>query len=346
VKIDLFRKAISIAHSGVKPGKLPILGTMLIEADDGTLTATGTDLDHTIKISVQCDTGFEFAGCVDASHISRIASGLLGDDVLMRENKGDLVVVCNKALFRLSAQPANNFPQIEDDIDGASFMVGRDFFDAIKRVSPAAGRDDIRFYINGIHINGDGDTTIIEATNGHVCARSTVKCGFVGDVILPNPALKLMEKMPLSDQVSISTKPGYIKFNGGSIAIISKLIDGKFPETTKLFSHPGYADIRINRAELAKAVDLASIQNGKKDGVSISVEKQNVVVVGKGSFIDVATSYDQGGKLFGMNPDYLSSVLETCMTGKDVSIHIKDGTSPIVISDDVGNLATIMPMRL
>lgn len=343
---DVFAKAVSTASCVVKKGNMPILDTILIVADSGTLTATGTDMDNTMRFSVPCDHGFRFSGCVDASQLSRIASGIRGDNVALRENKGSLVVACNKALFRLESQPRDDFPQIDSCIDGPSCQVGRDFFDAIKRVSPAAARDDIRYYINGIHIIGDGDTTVIEATNGHVCSRTTMQCGFVGDVILPNRFLKLMDKISETDQVQVNINKGYMKLSGGSVTVVSKLVDGKFPETTRIFDRTGYSGVRVNRTELSTAVRLASIQNDDDEGVMISVSPGTICVIGKGSTVDVSTPHSQDEKNFTVNPRYIRNALESSMNGEDVVLHIKDSARAIVISDDSVNLSAIMPMRM
>jgi DNA polymerase-3 subunit beta len=364
-------KALSHIHGIVEVRHtLPILSNIILEAEDGKLVLSSTNLDiycsdkikaevmHPGEISVSAITFFEI--------IKRLPSNT---ELMMKmaDEDNEIVLVCGRSKFKLSTLKTEDFPIISENDLSTSFVLSADeLIRIIDKTKFAVSNEETRYYLNGIFLH-KADRNSIQflravATDGHRLAQYDIPLPQGADditgIIIPKKTIFELRKVldDANGDVSISLNENKIKFTFNDLKIISKVIDGTFPDYTKVIPQNNNKNFKTNSNELKNAIDrvsaVAANEESKSKAIKLSLEDNkldlSVESQSKGSaneIIDI--SYDGDKVDIGFNSKYIIDICNE-IDGEEVDISLLDSVSPAIILDktDENLFFVLMPMRI
>jgi DNA polymerase-3 subunit beta len=343
-RADLARTLAAVCKVTESRNTIPILGNVLLVADGNQLQVTATDLDIEISINAPC-TGEQGETTVDAKRLSDIARRLSGDTVSLELKDGSLVVKSGRSRFTLPTLPVEDFPRLDGGVFDAEFKV--DLAALVGPVKFAISTEETRFYLNGIYLHNPGCSLRAVATDGHRLAHNTAPTvGDIPGVIIPRKTVGLIP----AGEIDISLSKNKIRFATADTVIVSKLIDGTFPDYTRVIPQNNGNTLIVDRAELSSTIArVASVatERGKAakltmtvDGVAIDMRSDDGT-----AHDEVAAEYIGPDMEIGFNSAYALDVLGS-LTGEKITVKLDDPGSPALFSGDGDVRVVLMPMRV
>lgn len=344
-KSDLARVLTNVGRVIESRNTIPILGNVLLQADNGTLRVTGTDLDIVATDTAEADVSEPGAVCVDAKLLQDIAKKA-GGDVSLSEDKGQLLITSGRSRFKLSTLPAADFPTLDGGTYTATFDI--DLAALFAPVAFAISNDEVRYYLQGVYLASNEAGSVAVATDGHRLARHKAESlGTFDGVIVPKKVVSLLPKGVASVAVS-ATK---IRITAGDFSITSKLIDGTFPDFERVIPKSNELAVTADKTELLRASDrVTTVSNERGRAVKLSIAGGAISLSVHSQVGDaqdeVATDYSGEPTEIGFNSVYLRDALSVMADG-NVTLALRDAGSPALLTgNDDGLDITLMPMRV
>ncbi|BBC72446.1 DNA polymerase III subunit beta [Altererythrobacter sp. B11] len=349
---------------------IPILSNVLIEADvDGRLKVTATDLDLQVVESLAA-VSVESAGAITVSaHLLFDIARKLPDGAQVSLETADnrMTVKAGRSRFQLPTLPRDDFPLIvEGDLPTSFELPAKMLAELIDRTRFAISTEETRYYLNGIFLHvSDEDAPVLKAaaTDGHRLARFTLPrpdgADGMPDVIVPRKAVgelrKLLEES-LDGNVEIDLSASKIRFTlggEGGVVLTSKLIDGTFPDYSRVIPTGNDKLLKIDPRSFYQGVDrVATIATEKTRAVKMGLETDKVTLSvtspDNGTAAEeVPASYSSDPFEIGFNANYLKDILAQ-IDSDTVEIHLADPGAPTLIRQDEKSpaLYVLMPMRV
>ncbi|HEX7822406.1 MAG TPA: DNA polymerase III subunit beta [Sphingobium sp.] len=344
---------------------IPILSNVLIEAAaDGSIRLTATDLDLQIVESVQAAVDRAGAITVPAHTFHDIVRKLPeGSQVLLDAAEGKMLVQAGRARFNLQTLPRDDFPMIAEGALPTAFeLPATTLMQIIDKTRFAISTEETRYYLNGIffHVSEDPEPTLkAAATDGHRLARVTFPRpdGAEGmpDIIIPRKCIGELRKLleEVDGSVGIDLSPTKIRFGLGNAILTSKLIDGTFPDYTRVIPTANDKLLKIDPRGFEEGVDrVATIATDKTRAVKMALERDKITLSVTSpengtAAEEVPGDYDADSFEIGFNARYLLDILGQ-IEGDNVELHLADAAAPTLIreSDTSPALYVLMPMRV
>ncbi len=340
---------------------LPILSNVLLERKGTDIDIVATDIEIQISAHSNCDNSGEAkAITVGARKLLDILRALPEQsEVTLTLQEKKLQVKAAKSRFNLQTLPADDFPKLSL-AEGASTKITlpqkvlRQLFLSVQY---AMAQQDIRYYLNGLLLVIGGDKITVVATDGHRLALACAAHAIEGaqEVILPRKTIlelsKLMEDS--DDPVTVELSPTQARFSFGSIVLISKLVDGKFPDYTRVIPTAHSKKLLLNRLVLLQALQRAAIlTNEKFKGVRWVLVDGSLKIICSNNEQEEAqeeidVDYSGDALDIGFNVNYLQDVLNN-LECAEVECALGDANSSALITvpgkDDFKYV--VMPMRI
>lgn len=345
----------------------PILANVLLEVNENGLLLKATDLEMEVSEFIPVIGGKAGSTTVGAQLLHDIVRKMPDGSQLQLELVEEgraLLVAAGLSQFKLACLSAETFPSRSlDDFTHSFTMKANELLKLIKRTQFAISTEETRYYLTGIflHTVTMNDKAYLKAvsTDGHRLVHieciAPAGCEDMPGVIIPRKVVNELDKL-LSQQddlaVQIDVSNAHIKFTIGNVVIVSKLIDGNFPDYARLIPFDNSKDLRVNSDLLAKAVErVSTVLSDRSRAVKFSVDgnKLSLSVVSNqtGSaedFLDVDYASNTPFEI-GFNPRFVTDVLSQ-IVGEDVVFKFGAKAAPVLIkdlgSDDV--LYVLMPM--
>jgi DNA polymerase III subunit beta len=344
---------------------IPILSNVLIEASaDNTIRLMATDLDLQINETVEAQVETPGATTVPAHTLFDIARKLQdGSQVSLTAADGKMQVNAARSRFNLSTLPRDDFPVIaEGDLPVKFELPSATLRQIIDKTRFAISTEETRYYLNGIfwHVADEGTPVLkAAATDGHRLARVTFPRpdGAEGmpDIIIPRKCVgelrKLLDEVEGSVEISLSATK--IRFVLGAAVLTSKLIDGTFPDYSRVIPTANDKLLKIDPKSFMQGVDrVSTIASEKTRAVKMAVEKDKITLSvtspenGTASE-EVSGDYGSEAMEIGFNAKYLMDILGQ-VEGDTVEVHLADAAAPTLIreNDKAAALYVLMPMRV
>ena len=364
-------KALSHIHGIVEVRHtLPILSNIILKAKDNELTLSSTNLDIYCADKIKAEVSIAGEISVSAVTFFEIVKRLpSGSEVVMTmvEGENEIILKCGRSKFNLSTLKTDDFPIISDNDLSTHFVLSADeLIRIIDKTKFAVSNEETRYYLNGIFLH-KADRNSIQflravATDGHRLAQYDIPlpqgAEEITGIIIPKKTIFELRKVldDANGDVSISLNENKIKFTFNDLKIISKVIDGTFPDYTKVIPQNNNKNFKTNNNELKNAIDrvsaVAANEESKSKAIKLSLEdnKLNLSVESqsKGSaneIIDI--SYDGDKVDIGFNSKYIIDICNE-VDGEEVDISLLDSVSPAIILDktDENLFFVLMPMRI
>ena len=347
-----------------KRSTLPILSNILMEANNSKLTITATDLDlifihklSNVEIIEEGKTTTTSSIMYDI--IRKFSSGKKINLSLSDVSK--LQVESDKSIFNLNCINATEFPLTEENFNENEFSIkSKQLLKLLNKCKFSVSNDETRHYLSGIYFHqtevDDKNYLTAVATDSHRMSISKIRLEKKIDfepIILPKKTIfQLCSLLDNYDgEVKISNLKSKIKFELNNSILISKLIDGKFPNYIQVIPKNNQKKLEIDLQAFLNSVDrVASVSLDKKDGVKFNLSKDtlnlsvNNTNSGDGKET-LSVKFDHELEI-SFNSRYLIDVASQ-LDGKNVEIFFNDTGSPALIKDpgDFDSIFVVMPMK-
>jgi DNA polymerase-3 subunit beta len=359
-------KGLGHVHSVVeRRNTIPILSNVLIEAEEeGGLRLMATDLDLQINETVEAEVGEGGATTVPAHTLFDIVRKMPeGSQVELIAAEGRMQVNAGRARFTLSTLPRDDFPVIaEGDLPTRFELPAATLRQIIDKTRFAISTEETRYYLNGIYLHVSDEAQPVlkaAATDGHRLARVTVPrpdgaAGMPG-VIIPRKCVAELRKLldELDGTVQVSLSESKIRFGLGNAVLTSKLIDGTFPDYTRVIPTANDKLLKLDPRTLEEGVDrVSTIASERTRAVKLSLDRDRVTLSvtspenGTASE-EVSADYGADGIEIGFNARYLLDILGQ-IEGDVMEVHLADAAAPTLLreNDKAPALYVLMPMRV
>ncbi|MCG2586625.1 DNA polymerase III subunit beta [Massilia sp. TS11] len=341
---------------------MPILANILIRKHGENVSFLSTDTEIQITTHAEVGSGPEEMGTtVAARKLLDILRALpeAGDVSLTLANKR-LTVQSGKSRFALQTLAPEEFPTVaEADTFNASVTLPQKTLKHLfNMVYFAMAQQDIRYYLNGLLLVLDGNNVIAVATDGHrlaFCQVQTEASYARQEVIIPRKTiLELQRLLEESDEeVSLHIAASQVKLQFADIDLISKLVEGKFPDYTRVIPRGYKNDFTISRDELLRSLQRAAIMTSDKfKGVRCMIAPGSLKISSTNADQEEAVEeleIDYGGDAIdiGFNVTYLLDVLNNLKCDQ-INIALGDSNSSALISipENQDFKYVVMPMRI
>ena len=346
-----------------KRSTLPILSNILLDVKNSNLTITATDLDlifiHQIENVEVIEEGSTTTVSSTMYDIIRKLSAGKKINLSLTENK--LKVESEKSLFNLNCMSAAEFPLTDENFNQNEFSIkSKHFLKLLNKCKFSVSNDETRHYLSGIFFHQtqveDKNFLTAAATDSHRMSISKIKLENKVEfepIILPKKTIfqlcSLLENY--DGDVKISNIKSKIKFEINNSILISKLIDGKFPNYIQVIPKNNQKKLEIELKLFLDSVDrVASVSLDKKDGVKFNMSKDllklsvNNTNSGDGKeSLNVKFDHDLE---ISFNSRYLIDVASQ-LDGEKIEIFFNDTGSPALIKDpsDFDSIFVVMPMK-
>ena len=347
-----------------KRSTLPILSNVLLEAANSQLIITATDLDlifiHQIKnIEIIEEGKTTTTSSIMYDIVRKFSSGKKINLSLSSESK--LQLGSEKSIFNLNCINASEFPLTDENFNQNEFEINsKKLLKLLNKCKFSVSNDETRHYLSGIYIhqNQIDDKVFLTAaaTDSHRMSISKLKLNEkinFEPIILPKKTIfqlcSLLEDY--EGAVKISNIKSKIKFEIDNSILISKLIDGKFPNYTQVIPKNNQKKLEIDLKIFLDSVDrVASVSLDKKDGVKFNLTKDKLSLAvnnansGDGNE-DLNVKFDHDLDI-SFNSRYLIDIASQ-LEGDKIEIFLDETGSPALIKDpsDFDSIFVVMPMK-
>jgi DNA polymerase III subunit beta len=367
VKRDVLLKSLNFVQGVVeKKNTLPILSNVLLQLKENKLSIIATDLDiifydeiTDVKIVNEGSTTTSAAILYDI--LRKISSNSDLNFELKNENK--LSLKSENSDFNLLCLPINNFPSFADEFEGQEINLNNNrFLKLLNKTRISISNDDTRHYLNGIflHITEDHGRNFLTgvATDSHRLSSSSLEIENISDftsLILPRKTVFQLCSLlaETNDKLTMQTSENKIKFSLGKIKLISKVIDGKFPDYKKVVPTSNDKTLTVSSKDFINSIErVTSVSLDRKEGVKLVINKDNIQLSvnsansGEGNE-KIKAEFNSETLNISFNSKYLIDIASE-VEDKTLKMNLKDSTSPVLIEDasEKNSYYVIMPMKI
>ena len=366
-----FVKSLSFVQNIVESkATIPILANVLLEAKQGRLNLSATDMDITIfdKIKIN-NIESEGSTSVPAQILYNVIKELPDDhpiDLSYDQNNKKLHLMSSKSKFVFSCLSTDEFPISSTETFKTSFNLEPDILkEIIDKTYFASSNEETRYYLNGLYIHttslNNKNYLRVVATDGHRLAQYQIisppviaKSNF--GVIVPKKLIFELRKLidEVKENVKIDLSERKIRFSFNETIIVSKLIDGKFPDYEKVIPKNASNTFSINRKKFLESINrISTISSEKSKAIKLNLNKDKITISannveeGGSGAEEINIKYNGPSLDIGFNSGYLKEIINQ-FTLEEITILFSDATAPTIIKDSskTESLYVLMPMRV
>jgi DNA polymerase-3 subunit beta len=341
---------------------LPILSNVLIRAEGSHVEFTATDLDVTIACKVEAKVIKPGATTLPVKKLFGIVRELNGEIEIETDEKNLSSIRSGSSFFKIHGLAADEFPPLPKFKDDKKVTQTQENIRAmIRKTSFAVSTDESRYVLNGIFVSlKDGKMTLV-ATDGRRLALVDEEVDIseksAGEFIVPAKAINELNRL-LQDKGEVELKFGENQASfalkneaGPSVLLITKLIEGNYPNYRQVIPGEAKERIALGREELVQALRRAEIMTSEKaNSVRLTFGKNILTITANSPEVGearetMAINYKGKELAIAFNPRYLIDPLNA-LTEDEVFIELIDELSPGVVKINGPFLYVVMPMRL
>lgn len=357
-KEDFLQGLSQVQHVVSSKATLPILSNVMLEAQDGELRLTTTDLDVGVSGIVKADIEKEGSTTLPARKLVGIVREMPANEISIEvDGKDHASIKSGPSFFKIHGLNADEFPRLPDFHDSREFRVPqKKLKDGLRKTSYAISNDETRYVLNGIFASfRDGKLTLV-ATDGRRLAMVEEELEFPQsqeiDVIIPAKAVAEIQRL-LGDEgeARLYVSDSQIAFEVNDAVLVSKLIEGNYPNYRQVIPAKSKERIVLNREEILTTVKRVSLlATDKLNSVRMSFGADNIEVLSSSHDVgeareSVPVKYSGAQFAIAFNPEFLIQPL-TNLDEDEIFLDLSDEISPGVLRVAGSFLYVIMPMRV
>ncbi|OGN59375.1 MAG: DNA polymerase III subunit beta [Chlamydiae bacterium RIFCSPHIGHO2_12_FULL_27_8] len=354
--VSLIGKIQSIIAN--KPA-IPVLSNVLIEAQNGQLILSATDLTTSMKCQTDAKVVEEGSIALPAKRFFHLVRELTSPQIkisCLNEEVAEITSLSSH--FKINGMSKSEFPSLPDIGNAIQININSSTLkDMLSRTYFSAAREDSRYVLNGIYMNISNNLVTFIATDGKRLAKIhsniDVDPSLQGSYILPLKAVEEMIKMLTDDleTVTLSLTHDKIFLETANLTLMTKLLSGQYPDVEKVIPENANVSIIIHREELITLLRQVSLFTSDSSGSVKFVFDQNQLQltalssdIGEGN-VTMPVDYSKEPFEIAFNPYYFMDILRHSKD-ETITFSIQDAYNPGMITDSTNAIFVIMPMRL
>jgi DNA polymerase-3 subunit beta len=336
---------------------LPILSNVLLQASDGEIRLTTTDLDLGVRRSVEAEVERTGATTLPARRLFSIVRELPSSQIYFDvDTKNFASIRSGSSYFKILGLPEEEFPPLARFEDAKIFTIAqKDLKNGLKKTSYAISTDETRYVLNGILFSFKDNKLTLVATDGRRLALVDLELEFPRsqetEIIVPTKAVTEIQRLVREeDEVKLSIGENQIAFELNRTLLLSKLIEGNYPNYRQVIPAEAKERITLERETFLTAVRRVSIlASEKSNSVKLIFSKSNIDIVANTPEVgeakeSLAVMYKGREFAIAFNPEFLMAPLRN-LSEDEIYLDLIDEMSPGVIKIAGPFLCVLMPMR-
>ncbi len=350
-------------------GAMPILSNILIKTRSDGIDIFATDLDIGIKGSYEAKIVSEGSVTVSGRKLHEIVRELPDEEIYLKSDSENswINLSCKKSTFKIACLSPEEYPAFPAYKEEKDLVIEIDLLkEMLKKTNFAISMDETRYTLNGILLESEGEDISMVGTDGHRLAFIKKTSGFEKkekvEIIIPKKAqaelLKILDSGD-SDQkdekktISISVEKNHAAFKMGKIILVTRLIDGRFPNYRQVIPNDNNNNVVIDCKLFLHALRrVAILADEKSRMVKFGVQKNLMILVSDNSELgeakeEIDVEYQGTPITIGLNAKYVMDILNVINSEK-INFKLKDSESSCLITpaENENYRCIVMPMRI
>lgn len=358
---DLLKPLTQVAGAADRRQTLPILSNVLLKFVDKALVLIGTDLEIEVVARQPSSRGENGAITVPARKLLEICRALPPEaKIEIRQEKDKTVIKSGRSRFTLLTLPAADFPNLETTTwDETLRLPQKDLKTLLEKTHFCMALQDVRYYLNGLLLDLSGNQLRAVATDGHRLAISELTLGQPvhkdRQIIVPRKGVQELTRFLEEDahEAEIQLANNHLRANLQDLTFTCKLIDGRFPDYSRVIPEHHPKHIRVPREALRSLLGRVSIlANEKYRGVRFHLKPGSLTVIAHNPEQEEAqeelpTEYQGDEVEIGFNANYISDAV-AAIGSEEIEIGLTDSNSSCTLNapGETRDRYVVMPMRL
>jgi len=358
----LLKPLLLVSGAVERKSTLPILSNILFDVNRQQLTLIATDLELEMVAYAEIENqGEDGKITIPARKLLDICKSLPEGALINFSTQDDIVkLTSGRSRYSLSTLPAADFPNIEEWKGDVEFkLLKSEFLRLIESTHFSMANQDVRYYLNGMSIESEGNEIRSVATDGHrlaICKISNETLSLPArQVIVPRKGVLEVIRLlaPVDEKVQVYLGTNHIRIVDSEFSFTSKLVDGRFPDYRRVLPRNGDKIFITNKDALRQVLSRASIlSNEKFKGVRLNFSNSLLKITANNpeqeqaeEELEIDFPYDE--LEIGFNISYVLDVL-SAIKDEQVKFTLADANSSVIIegADSGEALYVVMPMRL
>jgi DNA polymerase-3 subunit beta len=343
---------------------IPILSNIYLKCDNNQIEIRSTDLDISIREFVSADSTKNGEATVSSRILTDIIRKTKKNSIVKCKLEGNrLIINSDNSVFELNALTADEFPKfVPLDPSNAFEITIQQMKRIFNKTKFAISAEETRYYLNGIYFhtisNGTKTTLRCVATDGHRLAKTELDLNStftIPGIILPRKFILQLDRIlgDFEGKVKMICTDTQVSLEADNFIIISKLIDGTFPDYEKVIPVSNDKLLQVEAEPFFNAVDrVSTVNQDKTPTVKLHFENNNVKIMAtstdsnKGDE-EVAANYTADSLEILFNSKYILD-LQDVIEGETMILELLNQSSPVIVKDtiDTSSLYILMPMRI
>jgi DNA polymerase III subunit beta len=337
---------------------LAILSNVLLKAKDGVLELTTTDLDVGVTCSVPAEVDEPGATTLPARRLATIVRELPAEEIEFKVDEKNVASIrSGPSYFKVLGLTSEEFPALPRFEDAREFKMEQQMLrDCLRKTSYAISTDETRYVLNGILFSFKDNALTMVATDGRRLAMVEQELEFPQsqeiDIIVPTKAVNELSRL-LEDtgEVSIRVTGSQVGFDLGNSLLVSKLIDGNYPNYRQVIPGDSKERIPLEREAFLRAISRVSLlTTDKSNSIKFIFTPGSCEIVASSPDIGearetLAINYKGASITIAFNPEFSMAPLRN-LSADEVHLHLIDEISPGVLRSGTNFLYVLMPMRV
>src|SRR5216684_117470 len=336
---------------------LPILSNVLLQASGNEVHLTTTDLDVGVRGSFEAEVDKEGATTLPARRLFNIIRELPSSEIRIEvDGKNAASIRSGQSFFKILGLPEEEFPPLPK-FENATVVTIRqkDLRDGLRKTAYAISTDETRYVLNGVLFSFKENKLTLVATDGRRLAMLDIELEFPrsheADIIVPTKAVTELQRLLAEDgEVKVSVASGQIAFDLNKTLLVSKLIEGNYPNYRQVIPSEAKERVTLERETFLNSLRRVSLlASDKSNSIKLTFSKNNLDITANTPEVGEAKEslpVNFKGKDFtiAFNPNFMMDPLRN-LEADEVYLDFIDELSPGVIKYKKPFLYVIMPMR-
>lgn len=337
---------------------LPILSNVLLQAKEGTVNLTTTDLDVGVRGSFEANVDKAGASTLPARRLFTIIRELPSSEISIEvDGKNAASIRSGQSFFKILGLPEEEFPPLPK-FENAKIVTMRqkDLHDGLRKTAYAISTDETRYVLNGVLFSFKENKLTLVATDGRRLAMVDTELEFPrsheGDIIVPTKAVTELQRLLTDDgDVKISVGTGQIAFDLNNTLLVSKLIEGNYPNYKQVIPSEAKERVTLERETFLNSLRRVSLlASDKSNSIKLNFSKNNIEITANTPEVGEAREslpvvYKGRDFAIAFNPEFLMAPLRN-LSEDEIFFDLIDEMSPGVLKIQTPFLYVLMPMRV
>lgn len=337
---------------------LPILSNVLLQADGDEIHLTTTDLDVGVRGSCEAQVDKEGATTLPARRLFNIVRELPSNEIQIDvDGKNTASIRSGQSFFKILGLPEEEFPPLPKFEDAKVVTIRqKELRDGLRKTAYAISTDETRYVLNGVLFSFKDNKLTLVATDGRRLAMVEIELEFPRshetDIIVPTKAVTELQRLLGDDgDVKVSMGSGQIAFDLSKTLLVSKLIEGNYPNYRQVIPAETKERVKLERETFLNSLRRVSLlASDKSNSIKLNFTKNNIDITANTPEVgeakeSLAVQYKGRDFSIAFNPEFLMAPLRN-LSEDEVFLDLIDEMSPGILKIQTPFLYVLMPMRI